>query len=878
MLRRLQWVCLPLCFALLLGACAESDDDDAADDDDDDDDNDASPADDDDDNNDNDDTTPDEIEVILDGDTLVIRNSLVRVRYDLTAGRYHILEGDGQPVIRNAEAVAYSNVLIPAHVWRSSDLPYLEWGQAPVNNALGQGVQIYVKRGQADNAPTLTQRFALLEGQSGVWIDVDVQNLTDRNVTIGAIYPLFVAPPEGEFHFGGLGDQRVLTNGVVNYGDFTVPLYPAGAPALSNWSALVYSQQTGRSISLGFLTFELGQPVVYYGPAIGGGKALTLQADSEYDPAMRLAPENAMTAETLLVDFGQETPFAALELYADRLKAWLGIETWLERHPEIGVPAGWNSWSGSSSSGGYGHDINEAIIVANMDFADRELRRWGMNYFQIDDGWQVRTGDWQVNPERFPDHGGQNGIAWLMARAHGMGFLTGLWMATFNAALDAQIVQDHPDWFCDQMLAGLLGQEEITLDLSNPEVRNYLTDLMATLREWGIDWLKLDFAYRALLSQSRQWYDGDLTRGAYYRLGVETLRQALGDDVFLLNVAVVGFNLGLVDGLRLTLDTMPAWEGESDDPYSPIAIFDNQGLKPMYRDSARRYYLHGRTWINHPDLIFFRAHANPEIPPLTLNESLTFTTSIALQGGLVKVGDRLVDLSAEAVDGLRRILPPYGKAGRPLDMFEREFPEVWSLPVDDFAEPYHVIGLLNWGINRDLTVNPYEFLADDEREIAVDLANAGLDSEQSYLAFEFWTQEFLGEVSGELALDVPARTPRVVALREKLDRPQLVGTNRHVLGGAGVIYDLEWDAEAGTLTGSQEGAIGTALAPFEHQLTFYVPAGFAAQEATVTAPAGFDIVDQSFDLNGSLATLRFTVTADDAAPQHPTIDWTIQFE
>ncbi len=891
MRKRIRWVLLLIAALIAAGwGCdngADDDDDqgddDADDDNDDDDTSDDDTADDDtsaDDDTNVDDDTSDEVEVFLDGDTLVIRNNALAVRYLLNEGRYNILDKGGTRIVRHAEALILSHSLLPEKVWHGSELPYLDWSSQDVSNALGSGKSIKVRRGGVVDAPTIEQTFALLEGESLMLADVNVVNDTKEKMLIGAIYPLSATPPDGALIFGRNRDLRTLTDGTLNYGDFCVPISPGTLPSISNWSTLIYNQTNRRSLLLGFLAYDVSQPVIYNGPDRDPNAGQALQADCQYDPAKSLTVGGHLKTEPMILDFGQSKPFEVLETYADRLKTWLNIQTWTERHPEIGVPAGWNSWSGGGGSGGYGTGIDEQIIVDNMDFADRELRRWGMNYFQIDDGWQVKTGDWEVNATKFPDHGDQNGIEWLISRANNLGFLSGVWIAAMWADGDAQVVLDHPDWWAYPLLYELTGDTTRYLDDSNPDALAHLTDLMETLKSWGVQWLKLDFAYRGLISQD--WQDESLTRGEFYRRGIQTIQEALGPDIFFINVAVVGFNYGLVDSIRLTLDTMPVWEGESSNPYSPIAIFDNQGLKPMYRDSARRYYLHERTWINHPDLIFFRAHSNPEYDPLTLNESATFTTAVALQGGLVKLGDRLVDLSAEAVGVIRSVLPVYGHAGRPLDMFEREFPEVWVLKIDDFTEPYYVLGLLNWGINRDLTTDyPFEFIPDTNREIGADFAEAGILGEGSFLAFEFWTQEFLGEVTDELFVDVPARTPRVIALRPKLDHPQFLGTNRHVLGGVGVVRSIEWDWESWQLTGTQEGAIGTDFAPFTNTVTFYLPGDYYAESAEVTAPDGYEITNQTLVNGEYIATLSFDVERTGAAvdgDQHPDVTWTVQFD
>lgn len=843
----------------------DSDDDDSAQDDDD--------NDDDDNDNDDDDSTQDEVQIFAKGDEVVIQNSLVRVRYQLSEGRYHIGDLSDNFVIYNAQAAVYSYVILAADKWKSGNLDYITWEESDVSNNLGEGKAITIYRGNADEFPTMVQTFTLLEGESGILADVTILNETDDAHNLGAIYTVYADEPGGFLNLGNKYALRTLTNGTLNYLDFIAPMLPGNMGALSNWSSLIYNNETEESIAIGYLTFEISEPIVFNGPMKDAPSKQKLHAVCQYEPAKTLENGESITSEMVVIDFGKKTPFDALETYADWLKAWNNIRTWLDRHPEIGVPIGWNSWSGSGSSGGYGTGINEDIIMDNMEFADEQLRRWGMNYFQIDDGWEPQVGDWTVRTDRFPDHGNENGIEWLLDQAKLKGFQTGIWMAAFNASIHSDIYANQPELFAEPLLGSLIDYGEVTLDLSKPDSRAHLVGLIEMLKEWGIQWLKLDFAYYAAMTQN--WYDPSLTRAEYYRNGLKLLRQALGDDIFFLDVAVVGWNMGLADGLRLTLDTMPAWDGES--PGDPIT---NQGLKPMYRDSIRKYFFNGRVWINHPDLIFFRAHKDTNIPPLTLNESRTFASSFALQSGLIKIGDRIVDLTGEMVDSYRRIMPVVPLYGRPLDLFEREFPEVWSVPVKDFDEPYHVIGLLNWGSNRDLTTPAYAPIADNDRVISVDFEDAGLDTAATYLAFEFWEQEYLGEYTGSFEMNVPARSPRIVAMRKKLDRPQFLGTNRHVMGGARVVSSIVWVEPDKTLTGVQEGSIGTTLAPFTHQVSIYMPSGYTSPVAQVNAPAGFEIENENLAQSGNVLTLTFDVveTTDVAAMHHPDVTWEVSFQ
>ena len=112
------------------------------------------------------------------------------------------------------------------------------------------------------------------------------------------------------------------------------------------------------------------------------------------------------------------------------MSAHLGLVPWNRREGER-VPNGWNSWSGSGSTGGYGTGIDEEIILENLEVMATELRDWGMDWYQVDDGYEPMYGDWWFDPKKFP-----NGPAWLSQQIRDAGLRPGLWMAPFTP---------HPD-------------------------------------------------------------------------------------------------------------------------------------------------------------------------------------------------------------------------------------------------------------------------------------------------------------------------------------------------------------------------------------------------------------------------------------------------
>ncbi len=729
------------------------------------------------------------------------------------------------------------------------------------------------------SAPTLEW---ILESHADGWFSAQliVENSTDTDLAIAKLSPLYVDGRDG----GGLylGDHpetcRIVENGSYAALDFVAELVPGDVEQNGGYATVMPGNFEGHSASswnhgiqdlasdhawvAGALSFERTTPVMNVSykesrslqHADGRTGFSFLATEAAYLPAPKVvAPGERLASEIYYFWTGADA-LAGLELYATAIAQTLDLTPWHKREEGRRVPNGWNSWSGSSSTGGYGTDINEEVVLDNLAIMASELRDWGIDWFQIDDGYEPTYGDWTWVEERFP-----NGPAWLSEQIRDAGLIPGLWMAPFQIYEGAPIVTEHPDWLADPVELGeiILGDTYI-LDLTHPEVQDYLRELFTTFRhEWGFDWLKLDFGYFALFGEN--YYQDNTTREEAWRQGVGVIREALGEDAFFMLVGTLGTNFGILDSGRLGLDSMPIWDWDQgamdwDDR------LEQQGLKPTLRTAARRYFFQDTVWINHPDLIFFRSNTRDESwPRLTQTESEAWCSWVALSGGIVKIGDRLVDLEPEHVNALRKILPVQGKPARPLDLFEREYPERWHVHydggLDGYAESWDLLGLFHWGFNVDQTVNPYVPIEDSEedRVHSVDLEALGIEGPR--LAYEFWSGTFLGEVEGEASFSVPSHSGWIVALREPRGVPQFLGWNRQITMGGVLLGDAAWDAALQTLTLPFHAAAPSEFAPFEYELAVHVPEG---QAFTGLTSSGVEIEGLETEQEGEVLTLRFS--------------------
>jgi alpha-galactosidase len=641
--------------------------------------------------------------------------------------------------------------------------------------------------------------------------------------------------------------------------------------SISNWNHAIRDQYSGLTFVAGTLDFEYSSPMfnTSYDPAaaVSRGKLTPFtywSAEFPYLPSGKpLEPGQSLPAGPVFILPGTPDPFAGLETYAQAVKEHNAVRLWPERGPENRVPTGWNSWTGSGGSGGYGSNIDEQLMLDNLDAMATQFRDFGVEWFQIDDGYEYYYGDWDWRPDRFP-----NGSAWMAQQIAARGLMPGLWIAAFQVDEDSQTYQTHEadGWFPDQLSMVTGGMPVV--DLSHPDVLAWITDRFRRIRADGYRWVKSDFGYYALGAQA--YHDPTVTREEAFRRGLAAVRAGLDagarevggqeGDTFWLSVAMMGPHIGFIDGMRANLDTMPAWDKESGGQTRMTA----QGFKPTVRTIARRYYLQNRVWIFNHDMLFFRSHANPDVPRITVDESRCLLTAVGLSGSVAKLGEKIVEMRPGWINDYRRVVPVFGHGARPLDLFEREYPEIWHLhvvPAEGLnthgdGPAYDVVAFYNWGTNENLSVNPYELMADEPRTLSVDLGAIGLDPEAEYVAREFWSGEVLYSVRGFLTRTVQPHTVELFALRPKADRPQYLGGNRHLLQGAVEVRSLHWLDGYQTLSMEYDAAPGTALAPFEHLLDFRVPPGFTLGSAEVQGALPATV--QSSTL-GEVLTLRFEV-------------------
>jgi alpha-galactosidase len=688
-----------------------------------------------------------------------LHNGAVHVQVHLNRGTFDLIDlAAGRTVLRDA-AVSVALKEGPTFSTRGEELEFE--GTRDVDDVHGHGVSIVlVREADMEEEPDLSFTITVYDDHPYAIIRAEVQNLLPAPIRVqtfhlldGATLDVGATPESLAFYKHGW--QSWSPTLVLACAGEDVPASPpVSAPGTQPPPA------PGRFVS--DLVTAVVDPAADYGVVAGfvtaadqfshlwfDRDASSLSAASWAD-GVEVAPKAVLASETLCLQ-----PSARPALALERYGAVLARE--MEALPVTGVTSGWCSWYY------YFQGVSEDEVMANLEFLAANREALPVEYVQIDDGYQSEIGDWLTPNEKFP-----HGMKWLADEIHACGYKAGLWLAPFLAGVKSRLFKEHPEWFVQYATGGPAvanlnwGQICHALDLTHPEALAWLETTFRTIcDDWGYDYVKIDFIYAGGIDGIRR--DANVTRAQAYRRGLEAIRDAVGSRFVLACGNPMGPSIGLVEGARISPDVAPYWR-------SPVTAQSMSLSVPSALNAIRatitRFWMHGRLWANDPDCLLVRETDTA----LAGDEVRALATVIGLSGGMVLDSDKLPKLSDERRDLISLLLPVYGKSAVPVDLFQTpDLPALFELD----CGTHRLLGVFNW--------------SDESADVDVTLP------EGRWHAFELWEREYLGVVSGSLALPTPPHGCRLLRLTPDQGRPQVVGSTLQITMGAMEIATENWD-------------------------------------------------------------------------------------
>ena len=230
-------------------------------------------------------------------------------------------------------------------------------------------------------------------------------------------------------------------------------------------------------------------------------------------------------------------------------------------------PILYNDWEGCM------FDFNQRILL-NLAKTAKDL---GCELFVLDDGWfgnrnndQAGLGDYNVNKKKLP-----SGLKGLSDRLKSMGLQFGLWFEPESVNMDSDLYRAHPDWALTDAHAPVLGRHQLLLDLTKPEVRDYIVENVSKiLDESHISYVKWDMNRHSIALGAKAH---DFVLGLY-----DVLRRIFEPrpDVLLESCSSGGnrFDLGML------CFSPQIWCSDDTDPIERLTI--QEGLSYLYPQST----------------------------------------------------------------------------------------------------------------------------------------------------------------------------------------------------------------------------------------------------------------------------------------------------
>lgn len=398
------------------------------------------------------------------------------------------------------------------------------------------------------------------------------------------------------------------------------------------------------------------------------------------DFAGHLRPGRTWTSEKLLFGFTRNL-HACFEKYGRTLHA-------RTRPRSSGPFAGWNSWD-YYFSGVDQKDIEDNVAAARGDSHMRNK----LKTMVIDDGWQVRHGDWEGNAKFCHDIGD------VARRIRQAGFRPGIWLAPFLAHPESSFARRAP-----QALEPRPARAVSAVDPTHPQAHKEFRRIFRDLCRKGFEFFKLDFLH--VWPEDQPFYLPEYTSEMAVAKGLSVIREAVGDDVGILACGNLAGAPAPIDADRTAGDTAPYWSN----------------ILNIGRGAAHKYWMNCRHFSTDMDFLLLRTPDTLAVGPfdergihakrsatfydrpykpfgiragrmMNLNECYVLASVIVLTGGNLFFSEDLSRLNETGRTIVRRALKYRSpKAAVPLDLFDSPMPRLWLRK----GRTRSLLGVFNW--------------------------------------------------------------------------------------------------------------------------------------------------------------------------------------
>ncbi len=451
------------------------------------------------------------------------------------------------------------------------------------------------------------------------------------------------------------------------------------------------------------------------------------------------------------------------------------FEPWKYSVDHIPV-VGWCSWFAFFDA------VTEDDIRMTADILSEKLVPYGLKYLQIDDGYQQEPGgmpsSWLNPNEKFP-----RGLENLAGYIENHNLIPGIW--TYMNFHDSAAANDNKEFFVPDENGDLATGRwiEYILDGSGEEsIDRIIRPTYSGLKDMGWKYFKVDglrhLRYDGYNSYPDYFRSENMSVTEAFRNVVLAVREETGPDNLILACWGIRPELtGIVDACRIGTDGYGLGGLSQYNSFNNI-VWQNDpdhieaSGELAYRDCMATSLTGSLYMITDKPGFYSTGNLEPVIRTIPVLHTLP--------GQLYDV-DPSRSMYLDRVD-----FETSGSGERVFDAGRTSFNDLFLLEINRPYENWIVLGRTGDRINY----------------LNFDLL--GLEPDEKYYVFEFWTKKLLGEYHGGFLpgnID-PEYKCQSFCIRKKEEHPQLIATNRHISCGAPELKDMVW--ENNTLSGRSD--------------------------------------------------------------------------
>ena len=527
---------------------------------------------------------------------------------------------------------------------------------------------------------------------------------------------------------------------------------------------------------------------------------------------------------------GGEISFHFRPHYYQKYRGLKYFEPWTYKVWDKPV-VGWCSWFA------YWDRVTEKDIHETADELQKTLVPYGLEYLQIDDGYQQFIGtpeQWTKPNDKFPS--GMDGLARYISDR---GLKPGIW--TLVEFKNSEYANAHKNLFVtDDQGEPAKWANGYVIDGSNPAALDQLVKpIYHDFRQMGWQYFKLDglrIRYEGYNGNAAYFAKKKVDRTEAFRNLVKAVRGEVGRDNLLM--ACWGSRpelVGIVDACRIG--------------------GDGYGLASLTQYNS----FNNVVWRNDPDHI--------ELSP---KEAYRSCMATSMTGSLFMLTDKAGIYNTPIIEAAKRSIPV-------LQTLPGQIFDVDPTRTEKFSDVNTELSRMGFRAVDATYVSPYDlFLLEinkpfenwvilgrtGEKVSHIGFGDLGLPTDKEYLVFEFWGKRFVGSFTGgfDMGKIDPAYNCQAFCIRERLDHPQVLATSRHISCGGLELKDVEWKDKM--LTGKSE-----LVANDNYTLYINEPEGAAFQSFTCD---GVKLLDNKKEGN----IRQVTVVSESSK----TVDWRVDYK